>query len=121
MFCFGGRTARAVLEKGDNIATGKLVSGLLRAMTLNLWGLGATIVGLQVTHLLTCGRLKISEQARWLAVIETGCMHVAESESRMWLRETSWTSPRVSSCMILPPPAGGGSCRRQWGPWWQRR
>lgn len=43
------RTARAVLESGDNIATGKLVSGLLRAVTLNLWGLGATVIGLQAT------------------------------------------------------------------------
>lgn len=42
------RTARAVLEKGDAVATGKVVSGLLRAVSLNLWGLGATVIGLQV-------------------------------------------------------------------------
>lgn len=43
------RTARAVLEKGDAVATGKVVSGLLRAVSLNLWGLGATVIGLQAT------------------------------------------------------------------------
>mmetsp|Transcript_19621 Transcript_19621/g.59348 ORF Transcript_19621/g.59348 Transcript_19621/m.59348 type:complete len:248 (-) Transcript_19621:2852-3595(-) len=43
------RTARAVLEKGDAVATGKVVSGLLRNMTVNLWGLGATVIGLQAT------------------------------------------------------------------------
>lgn len=45
--CGGHRTARAVLEKGDAVATGKVVSGLLRNMTVNLWGLGATVIGLQ--------------------------------------------------------------------------
>lgn len=43
------RTARAILVKGDAVATGKVVTSLLRAITINLWGLGATVIGLQAT------------------------------------------------------------------------
>jgi hypothetical protein len=43
------RRAWAILERGDSVATGKVVSSLLRNITINLWGLGATIIGLQAT------------------------------------------------------------------------
>lgn len=45
------------MERGEAVATGKVVSSLLRNITINLWGLGATIVGLQVraVHTLLLG------------------------------------------------------------------
>lgn len=42
------RQAFSILERGEAVATGKVVSSLLRNITINLVGLGATIVGLQV-------------------------------------------------------------------------
>lgn len=42
------RVARRVLLKGDDVPVRGLASSLLRNVGLNLWGLGATIVGLQV-------------------------------------------------------------------------
>lgn len=43
------RVARRVLLKGDDVPVRGLASSLLRNVGLNLWGLGATIVGLQAT------------------------------------------------------------------------
>ena len=42
------RRTFSILERGEAIATSKVVSSLLRNITINLWGLGATIIGLQV-------------------------------------------------------------------------
>ena len=42
------RTARRVLLKGEDVAARGVAASLLRNVSLNLWGLGATIVGLQV-------------------------------------------------------------------------
>ena len=43
------RRTFSILERGEAIATSKVVSSLLRNITINLWGLGATIIGLQVS------------------------------------------------------------------------
>jgi hypothetical protein len=43
------RRTFSILERGEAIATSKVVSSLLRNITINLWGLGATIIGLQST------------------------------------------------------------------------
>jgi hypothetical protein len=37
-----------VLLKGEDVAARGVAASLLRNVSLNLWGLGATIVGLQV-------------------------------------------------------------------------
>ena len=58
-----------MLEKGDAVATGKVVSGLLRNMTVNLWGLGATVIGLQVQLL---PRLTLTSLRRWPRRIHGG-------------------------------------------------
>lgn len=47
------RRTFSILERGEAIATSKVVSSLLRNITINLWGLGATIIGLQVS--VQCG------------------------------------------------------------------
>lgn len=46
-----GRTARKVLEAGQSVSKASVAGSLLAAVRLNLWGLGATLLGLQVCHL----------------------------------------------------------------------
>ena len=42
-----GRTARKVLEGGQTVSKASVAGSLLAAVRLNLWGLGATLLGLQ--------------------------------------------------------------------------
>ena len=43
------RVAFRVIEKGERVETGSVVSTLLRSTTLNLWGMGAALIGLQAS------------------------------------------------------------------------
>ena len=44
------RTARKVLEAGQTVSKASVAGSLLAAVRLNLWGLGATLLGLQARH-----------------------------------------------------------------------
>ena len=47
-----------MLLKGEDVAARGVAASLLRNVGLNLWGLGATIVGLQVPVCLLCVHTK---------------------------------------------------------------
>lgn len=107
---FDIRRAFAILERGEAVATGKVVSGLLRNISINLFGLGATIVGLQVWYPLQ----------QFPAASAIGQTLTTDIQQRRISKDYHALLDGDSQHELNDHPLRQLPCRRRWARWWPK-